>query len=190
MKPYQRWIAATFTIIALWFVYGCASHPVLERARNMSHFAASYEPTPGDEMKPALDALTKRLQLWGIRIIPTMPNDHVHGRASLEHRIIQLHPALSVNGRFEVLAHESGHLFQPPALNDPAVAQVFAELVGVGIQRYYGSKTCEDVAARYLAQFKWAFSSYRYLEKDIDYAVKALTGQIDMPAWREAPQED
>lgn len=164
---------------------GCA--PVLiRRATAIPHFAAEYRPTPGDDMRPALLDLMARLEAWGVTI-EDMPADAIAGwgRAHLHERRIQLNPTLSINGRFEVLAHEAGHFFQPVALESNAVSQMFAESVGVGVQRHYGSKTAIDVGATYLAGLKEGFPAEPYLRRDIDYAIRALTGQVPFPQWRE-----
>jgi hypothetical protein len=155
----------------------------LRMAERILALEANYIPTEGDEMAAALDELSGRLTAWGITIVDLPPTMQGVGRASLDARTIWLRPELSPNGRFEVLAHEAGHLLQSPGLDEPT-AQLFAEMVGVGIQQFYGSKTAEDVAARYLAGHKHVFGAYRWLRRDIQYAVLALTGQVPMPTFR------
>ena len=172
-------------LIALVFLTACSSTPrTLRLAEQIPHFQADYVPTEGDSMAGPLAELEQRLTDWGIAIGDLPPTVGGVGLSSLPARQILLRPGLPVNARFEVLAHEAGHLLQPVTLGNHEVGQVFAELVGVGIQQYYGSTTAEEVAALYLAQFKHAFGAERYLRRDIDYAVKALTGQVPMPVLR------
>jgi hypothetical protein len=168
---------------------GCASSSarVLQRASEISHFAAGYTPTPGDDMAGPLAELTTRLEAWGVRVedLPETPGRPMVGLASLEYRVVQIQRGLSVNARFEVLAHEAGHLLQPPGLQDRAVAQLFAELVGVGIGKFYGAKHCEEIAAIYLASFKYVFGAEPHLRRDITYAIEAMTGQRALPRWNQ-----
>lgn len=172
-------------VLAAVFSLACAP-TLIRRATAIPHFHAQYVPTPGDDMAAPLLALTGRLEQWGLTITD-MPADQVtgFGIAYLRERRILLNPALTINGRFEVLAHEAGHFFQPANLQDLAVAQVFAESVGVGVQRYYRSKTALDVGARYLAGWKDGFAAEKYLRAEIDYAIRALTGQTPLPQWRD-----
>lgn len=176
-----RWTVAI--LLLLGSCVGCGSPRVLRMAEECSHFQAAYTPTPGDDMAGPLRELSQRLTTWGVSITDLPAGAPGFGYANLVERSITLNPSLSVNGRFEVLAHEAGHLFQPPGLQDAATAQLFAELVGVGVQRHYGSTTAERVAAQYLCAYKWTFASEKHLRADIDYAVRALTGQVDMPRW-------
>jgi hypothetical protein len=173
-------------LIAACVLLSACAPKTLRLAEQINHFAADYQPTPGDSMRAPLEALEKRLADWGVTVGEIPPTFGGIGLASAENRTILLKPGLSVNARFEVLAHEAGHLLQPPTLGDQAVAQLFAELVGVGVQKFYGSQTAELVAARYLAQFKYAFAAEKHLRTDIQYAVEALTGQRPLPAWKEA----
>jgi hypothetical protein len=182
--PLERRLVATGLFLGLMFFGGCAPK-TLRMAARINHFAASYIPTPGDEMAGPLAELEKRLTGWGITISDLPAMAPYSGIADAQSRTIQLKPGLSVNARFEVLAHEAGHLFQPPALDSGSqVGQLFAEMVGVGVQKFYDSKTAEKVAAPYLAQLKFAFPSYRWMKHDINYAIRCLTGQEPMPRWR------
>jgi hypothetical protein len=159
---------------------------VLYMAERISHFEATYDETPGDSMAPAFYDLHRRLTDWGVTIGDLPPEAPYAGIAYGQHKTILLKPRMSINAKFEVLAHEAGHLLQPPAIEAGSqVGQLFAELVGVEVQKFYGSTTAEKVAAPYLAQMKYAFPAWRWMKRDIAYAVKALTGQIPLPAWRD-----
>jgi len=157
---------------------GCAP-ALIRRSTAILHVDAGYEPTPGDEMGPAYLQLHDRLTRWGIEIHEQPLR--AYGLADLRRGVILIREGLPVNARFEVLAHEAAHLFQPPALEDSSTAQVFAELVAVGIAKHYGYARYLEISARYLAMHKHAFGGAKYLERDIAYAVKALTGQVPMP---------
>lgn len=171
-------------VVALLAVSGCGPR-ALRLAQDLSHFEATYIPSTGDTMAGPLAELTARLERWGVTLgeLPAVFSEV--GLTYRADRRILLRVGLSVDARFEVLAHEAGHLLQPPALDDDAVAQLFAELVGVGVQKFYGSRTADRTAAAYLAQFKWTFAMEPYLRRDIDYAVKVLTGQVPLPQWLE-----
>jgi hypothetical protein len=169
--------------LAILGCLGCTPR-VLRMAEARSHFDARYIPTDGDSMRAPFLDLAGRLERWGITIADLPEQDGAFGRASLEQRTIWIKRSLSVNAQFEVLAHEAGHLLQPPALADDALSQLFAELVGVGVQHFYGSATADETGAAYLSQFKYTFGAARAMRHDIDYAVKALTGQVDLPEWR------
>jgi hypothetical protein len=175
---------AVLCVVALSMV-ACAP-TTLRLAEEISHFGAKYEPTPGDEMAAGLADLEQRLKAWGVRLVDLHPKVSYLGYAEAHTRTIYLQPWLSVNARFEVLAHEAGHFLQPPTIDEQTkmFGQLFAEMVGVGVQKFYHSKTAERVAAPYLAQMKYTFPAYKWMRRDIDRAVKALTGQIPLPEWR------
>ncbi|HXG88758.1 MAG TPA: hypothetical protein VNJ02_10515 [Vicinamibacterales bacterium] len=159
---------------------GCAPS-VIEMASKIPHHQATYEPTEGDSMQRALDELLTRVRSWGFEVTYVeglaLPSGHpIFGRIDSVAHQIELRTPMPVNATFEVLAHELGHLFGPPAL-DRATGQVFAELVGVGIAAHYGYSS-KRPAATYLAAFKHTFPSVAYLQADIDFAVKAATGQV------------
>lgn len=175
----MRHLVVTLAVVAV----GCTPK-TLRMAEQISHFAADYQPTPGDDMAGPLAELEQRLTAWGVTIGDLPPTVGGVGLASARDRSILLRPGLSPNARFEVLAHEAGHLLQSPGVTD-LYAQLFAELVGVGVQRFYGSTTAEKVAARYLASMKHTFPAYQWMKRDIAYAVRCLTGQEPMPQWRD-----
>jgi hypothetical protein len=162
---------------------GCAAPKTLRLAERIPALAADYQPTDGNRMAGPLAELEQRLESWGVAIEDMPPDMPGFGRASRQARTIWLRPELSPDARFEVLAHEAGHLFQAPAL-DPQTGQLFAEMVGVGVQKFYGSKTAEDVGAAYLSAFKHLFGSYRWMKRDIEYAVACLTGRQPLPEWQ------
>jgi len=157
---------------------GCAP-TVVRRSLQIPHFESGYEPTAGDEMGSAYLQLHDRLTQWGIAIHEQPLRQF--GLADLRRGVILIREGLPINARFEVLAHEAAHLFQPPALEDSSTAQVFAELVAVEIAKFYGHDGYVDISARYLAMHKHAFASVKYLERDVAYAVKVLTGQRPLP---------
>jgi hypothetical protein len=177
---------AVVALVALCGLSACAPK-TLRMASRISHFAATYEPTPGEEMADALADLQTRLTTWGITLGDLPPTSPNVGVADAHGKTILIRAGLSVNARFEVLAHEAGHLLQPPSMESGSMhGQVFAEMVGVGVQKFYGSKTAEKVAAAYLAQMKYAFPAYKWMKHDIDYAIRCLTGQEPLPKWRDS----
>lgn len=179
MTTTQRRLSAMAVVLAL-FACGCAPS-VIDLALEIPHFEARVVTFAGDDHADAARALEERLTAWGIRIIAYHPATADLGMADIELRAIFIHPSLSLNGRLQVLAHEGGHFLQPmSAWGDLAVSQVFAQLVSHGVCRYYGL-TDELMFANYLAGYKHALASERYLRRDIQFAVEALTGRRPLP---------
>lgn len=172
---------ATCALVAGALLMGLACGPSL-RGRTLARPAweATYTPTVGARMRGPLAALTARLAEGGITVT-VVEGLEAHGLSYVPMRQIVLNAALSVDGRFEVLAHEAGHFFHP-GLADPSARELFAELVGVGVQEYYGSRTARTTAAGYLVLHKHAWATYPFLRRDIEEAVRVLTGRAPWPA--------
>jgi len=170
-----------FGVFACLVSTACAPS-VLARATLIPAYSAGYAASEGEEMAGAVADLEARLRSWGVTIETLQPSDAAVGRALVAGgpRTIYLRPNMSANARLEVLSHEGAHLFQSPALEDRSTAEMFAELTSVGVCRFYGRDT-REIAAKYLAGFKSGFPAYEYLKRDIETAIKALTGQGPLP---------
>ena len=174
-------------ILGLLISTACAAS-VMQLATEMAPLTR-YQPTVGDEMRPALEALTKTLQKgeYTVRIVSPAEMITIYGSSAYEindrrSKTIYLDATESINTQFETLAHEAGHIFHAP-MNERDVAEVFAELVGNQVQHFYGSQTATQTSAAYLAQFKHAFPAVQYLRRDMEIAVKVLTNQAAWPRW-------
>ena len=166
--------------VSLW---GCtATDQLMRRSSAIPTWAAVYTPTTGATFAGPYQELTARLIAGGIRV-EEVPDLHqpstgakVAGLTFRRSALIQIEATYELNARFEILCHEAGHLFHPVWF-DPATAEVFAEIVSVNVQRFYGSKTALTVSAPYVATYKSAFPAMRPMRVDLQKAVDALTGR-------------
>lgn len=166
--------------VILVAVTGCAPS-LRELAVKIPSHEASYTPTTGNTMAPALDALLGQLQSWGVEV--RYEQDMTgFGLTDMANRIIVLRADMPVNAAFEVLAHEAGHLFQPPSIELLAHAEAFAEAVAVGVAEHY-NHPYRHTAARYMAGIKTGLHILPDVKVDVEFAVKALTGQTEYAGW-------
>lgn len=167
---------------------GCASitSQVAHIATTTPMTAASYEPLTGDSWAWAYRDLWTRLEAAGITLeeVPHLVNPHtespVWGLTYRAERRIQVEGSIDINGRFEILCHEAGHLFHNAGMST-AHAEVFAETVGANVQAFYGVPHAALKSGRYLASYKYGLPVLPYLRADIDQATRALTGRLP---WR------
>jgi hypothetical protein len=88
----------------------------------------------------------------------------------VERRTIIVNDALAWNDRYETLAHEGAHTFQPPALDYSKGGQeVFAETVAALVSGRYREP------AHYLAHYKADLWTLFVFQSDIYHAVGELT---------------
>lgn len=173
-------------IVALSLLLSACAPSVIDRTIALSP-ESYYTPTPGSDMQPQMDRLIAVLKQGGytVEVIPdlTLRGQPVFGLHDRFNRVISISGDLSVNSQFETLAHEAGHAFHSVALfqDSYSAAEVFAELVGNRVQRFYGSKTALTTSSTYLAKFKHALAFLPFLERDMEQAVKVLTGQAPWP---------
>ena len=164
----------------------CSTDPLdrLERdARAFSAWEASYDaPTGGDRLSEYLrlhrlveSVLGVRVQGFGAppetsgaigRMVTTDPDGTEHVV-----RVIALNSTLSPNARLEVLAHEAGHLLQPPGLTDDE-GQVFADAVS-----YLVTRGNRRTYARYLSGHKSSLRVLKTYRREIQWAAKVLSGR-------------
>lgn len=176
-----------FMTAALAASLACATS-VIDRAVTLAPTINHYTPTEGDSMRLAMMALTDTLVEGGYKVeivpdevmIQRNQGESAFGLHFRQFRLIALNGKYSTNVQFETLAHEAGHIFHGP-VDNYAVAEVFAELVGSRVQRYYGSKTATRTSSDYLSRFKYAFPAVRYMQRDMDFAVKVLTNRAPWP---------
>lgn len=157
---------------------GCA-HTVtlIELASAIPAHEATWVPTPGEEMAGPLAEMKARAESWGFRFEPLPPGmGDTWGRISVPSRVVQVRDGLPVNAQFEVIAHELGHIFGPVSLA-PDASQVFAEMVAVGVAEYYGHVGYVNTSAKYVAMHKGGFHVAKYVEVDVKFAVRCITGR-------------
>jgi hypothetical protein len=177
-------ILVLWTAIAVLMVWGCAPS-LQQRALEFSHEEARYVPPATAHMAKALAEVETRLTKdYGVTLEEAeseeeMPLANAWGVADMEKRIISLPADLAPDARFEVLLHEAAHIFQPMTLPRD-VREVFAEVVMVKAAAYYGWDA-SGRSARYLSQWKSGFAALPFLKKDVEDAVKTITGQKGAP---------
>lgn len=159
---------------------GCATfatrQDVVHWARHIPADNGRYNENPGANLASALAKLEATVAAEGITIemmTREKAGEGAYGFANKADRHIWLVDDLSVNTRFEVLAHEAAHIFQPIILSKMG-AEVFAELVAFEVAKHYGHNMKRS-SAFYLAQYKEALVHAKALDVDIARAVKRLT---------------
>ncbi len=164
-------------LLPLFFLIGCASS--YERmVIKTDPFSAHYKPSDGEVMKPALDELIARAATWGVTVRMDTPPPDVLGQTFRIEKLILISNQYPINGQFEILCHELGHLFHP--IMENMYNELFAEVVGWKVAEYY-HWDIKRGSAEYVSRFKPALSGLKYLNHDIDRAVKIITGQIPFP---------
>jgi hypothetical protein len=156
---------------------GCASQidTVVSNASRVPYWESVYVPTDGTRMASALTDLETRLRKGFVTVERVAGLPPFGACLPVERRIL-LRAELSIDGQFEVLAHESGHLLQSPAIADTSTSETFAELVGVEIQAYYRSPTGQQTASKYLSVHKHAFVFLPIMKPDIIRAARIILG--------------
>jgi hypothetical protein len=156
---------------------GCASRidTVVSDASDQPYWNAVYVPSEGTRMAQAMADLETRLSKGFVSVerVEKLPP---FGLCLPVERRIMIRAELSIDGQFEVLAHEAGHLLQSPAIADNSLSETFAELVGVEIQAYYRSQTGQQTASKYLSVHKHAFIYLPILKPDIERAARIILG--------------
>jgi hypothetical protein len=168
--------------------WGCASvtTTVVKQTIQVPAYKTDYQPAKGDDMAWAYEELWERLNAAGVRVEEienlTYPGTDapVSGLTFRRQKLIQVEKTYDLNGRFEVLCHEAGHLFHNSSLTQ-AQSEVFAELVGANLQVFYGSNKNRVAysSSHYLAGYKYGLAMIPFIQLDLDLALKALTGKID-----------
>jgi hypothetical protein len=170
----------TICVLLLLSLSACASRAdaVVARASSGLGWDAHYHPTEGGDPK-TLQFLQTRAEWFGISV-EYRPDGHedLRGAVGLSYedgmqKYVLVNGDLSVNGRIEVLAHELGHMFQPP-LASRMEHEVFAELVSVEVCKRFGVDSSK-ASARYLQADKSALSVGRTHRLEIAFVVDILT---------------
>jgi len=147
------------------------------RVLDVPWMKADYTPSSGDSRTAELEDLKQRLFSWGVKI-EFIDSTQLMGQTIRAEKLIYLSSTLDVNAQLEVLAHEAGHLLQPISLTpDKAGEEVWAEMVSVGVLKFYGHDG-RQTSANYLAAYKSGLSILPFYKKDIELTVKILTGQV------------
>lgn len=154
----------------------CASrpHPVIRAANDIPFTASGYDRPEGNDYLPALTDLEKKLNALDITIetVPEQGMGSAEGWADPQQRHIWIPKGISVNTRFEVLAHEAGHIYQPRVISKMG-AELFAELVFWELARHYGIDATPRVA-RYLAGYKESLVFEPAFRADVKRAVDII----------------
>lgn len=177
---------AVMGIVAVIGVSACAwRSPEVELVRLASQIpstAVGYDDPGTDTMRGPTAEIIARLKSWGIGVVYGVAIEGAYGSANVARRTIYILPDLSVDAQFDVLAHEAGHFFHPPVIGTD-VAELFAEMVSVGVAAHYG-RDVRHSSARYLASRKHVFAAARYLTVDVRAAVASITGTGPPPSLR------
>lgn len=161
-------------------VSACASRAdrVIAHASAGLAFDATYIPTDGGDIR-ALKFLEHRADWLGVQV-EYRPEGHedLRGATGLSYRQdyekhVFIDQSLPINGRIEVLAHELGHMFQPPSDNR-AANDVFAELVSVEVCARLGVPSAAS-SIRYIKVHKSAFAVAKIYAPEIRYVTDLLT---------------
>ncbi len=168
------------TLLLCLSLSACASRSdrVVARASQGLGYDGAYHPTEGGD--PRMLQFLQRRGEWFSVSIEYRPEGHedLRGATGLSYqdetgRHVFVSADLSVNGRLEVLAHELGHMFQPP-LATRMEGEVFAELVSVEVCKRLGVDTT-IAAARYLQIDKSALRIGKTHKYEIAFVVDLLT---------------
>lgn len=174
------WFTMRHTLIVLCIAMSACSHPLHSLADRIEQ-----RPIGGKYVLPqrttsaCLDTLTK-LQDAAMRMgVPILYEEppHAHAYGATNGRLIWIDPELVPDacGHVEVLAHELGHILQPPALTERE-RQLFAD----GVSYLVVSRMCGYVpTARYveaLAVLKPDARILRLYRQEIETVVHALIG--------------
>jgi hypothetical protein len=169
-----------FTLMFALSLSGCAQ--TLAKRLEQTPSSVRYAPSKGDEMASAMLDLAHLLSENGytVNIVPGLEmaarngGNAAYGMNYYMVRVIFINGDVPINTQFETLCHEAGHIFESAALN-PEISELFAEFVGNGIQRHYGSKTALDTSSAYLAARRHLLVFYPLLQQDINHAIRMLT---------------
>lgn len=148
-------------------------------------FAESgYAPVPGNHLSGPLKALEARLEELKVTVAVMPAEEHQDGQGNWgsavpAERHIWLPPMLSTNTRFEVLAHEAAHIYQPPIVSHGRGAELFAELVGWRVAKHYGHDMTQS-SGKYLAGYKEALIFEPVYRTDIERVFRILVGKGDV----------
>ena len=172
-------------IVGCVMLMGCGSKmSMLDTARTIPALTAKYIEPTGTDWQPHFDDLKARLEGWGIMFVEFPPTllGAFYGLSDAREGWIALEPTLGVNVAFATLCHEAAHLVAPPALrNNKSVSEVFAEVVGYEVGKFYGVTLNPE---QYIAAYKDGFSIVENdLQVDVKVAVKLLTGQLPAPVF-------
>jgi hypothetical protein len=102
----------------------------------------------------------------------TMRGWHPDGSAV---RATQITAELQTNARAHILAHEIGHMLQPPGLMKGPESEVFAETVAFLVMERLGLHTLNESAA-YLSQYKASLGVIDVHRRDLEWAVTVIAG--------------
>jgi hypothetical protein len=165
-------------ILCVAFLPACASSWQRTALETPSHQAKYVPPTTATMAKP-LAELRQRVEGMGVGIAEIPSGAQLWGLAGTAdatgQRMIALNADLSVDGQFEVLAHEAAHILQPAGLSE-SEREVFAERVMIGVGDFY-HYDIRGRSAPYLGRYKTGFAAQPAIEVDYRRAVRVLTGQ-------------
>lgn len=149
----------------------------LEATARQTEYVASFHFQPDTdtlELQRLQYVVTKALGATvTYKSVDDMPG--AYGMTYREVRAIHISDAIPIRQKFQVLAHEAGHLLQPESLASQPEGEVFAEGVAhtVCLRR---QMDCRD-AGVYLANYKSALHVLRDFRAEILWAAGVLAGE-------------
>ena len=173
----QGIIAAFMVLLIMSIAFtltGCAPSVRQIALRTPSHQAMYVPPTTATMAQPFAE-LKARVEGMGVTIAEIEEAGQFWGLADQRAKVIALSPDLGTDAKFEVLAHEAAHLFQPMGLSE-SEREVFAERVMVEVCDFYGHDA-RGISGQYLGRYKSGFGAQKALAVDYRRAVRVLTGR-------------
>lgn len=156
-------------------ISGCASplQKLTHRIEQLEMYQWNYEPPTGEELGDLAFRLRWAASYLGVTIAvdPEMTDNEL-GRWQVDGRVIFFNKKLSLDGQVHTIAHELGHVLQPPGLTE-AQRELFAE--SVAYLTILPIKDEKERFARYMARYRpqarVVLTSY---EREIRWAVRFL----------------
>lgn len=161
-------------LIAACVLSLCSTDPLdkLEReARSFSAWEQSYDAPTGSDRAGEYGRLARVIAVVLGAEVREQAIGQVAGYTIRQERLIVIDSSLSTNAKLEVLAHEAGHLLQPPGVEGDD-GQVFADAVSFLVTGR-NSRTY----ARYLAGHKASLHVLKTYRREIKWAAKVLEGR-------------
>jgi len=170
--------ALIIATIGIWLIFP-EPDPLKALAREVlttNYVSASsrLDRTGNDLYWPAQELQAVLFVINGARVVYGSAEGY-SGITYWETRQIAIDERLSWNARFEVLAHEAGHVLQPQGLTQ-IEGEVFAEGVAYLVLRHYGHDRIE-LHAYYLAARKSGLDVLEHYATDIRHAARVLTAR-------------
>lgn len=177
------------TLVAI-LLSGCAlrgsdTSRAISIARSGLSVNAEYVPTEGDSAVEGLEQLYQAAAALKVSVREFTEEELAEQAAAFggppvgmlfpNQRQIYFSPGMDINAKFEVLAHELAHWMQPAGFSK-AEAEVYAELVGLEVQKGLGYPPQVETTGKYLSAYKQALYIAETHKVDIREAARILVG--------------